>query len=242
MVEQGTGVINGWLSIPSPIVAEVMARQGFHSICIDMQHGLIDYGDCVSMLQAIGQTDAFPLVRVPSNDEASLMRVLDAGAQGVIVPLVDTASDAARAVAACRYPPLGRRSFGPTRAAMVSGPEYHLRANDKVLVFAMIETSSGLENIYEIVRTPGLDGVYIGPSDLSYALGLEPQSDNEDPKHVEAVRRIVAACRSCSLIVGIHCGGPEFAKRALGAGADLVTVASDINCLRAEAGRRRSLF
>jgi 4-hydroxy-2-oxoheptanedioate aldolase len=242
LVEAGKPVLNCWLSTPSPLVAEVMARQGFHSLCLDMQHGLIDYSDCVPMLQAIGQTDAVPLVRVPSHDPAMMMKVLDAGARGVIVPLVNTAEEAARAVAACRYPPVGTRSFGPTRAAMVAGPEYHLRANGEILVFAMIETRAGLDNLEEIGRTPGLDGIYIGPSDLSYALGLPPRLDNDHPDHLAAVARIVEECRRCGIIVGIHTATPEFARDAVARGANLVTIATDLNCLRAEAARRIAYF
>jgi 4-hydroxy-2-oxoheptanedioate aldolase len=242
VVESGRPALNCWLSTPSPLVAEVMARQGFHSVCLDMQHGLIDFSDCVPMLQAIGQTEAVPLVRVPSHDPGMMMKVLDAGAQGVIVPLVSTADEAARAVAACRYPPVGTRSFGPTRAAMVAGPEYHLHANDSVLVLVMIETRAGLDNLEEIARTPGLDGIYIGPSDLSYALGLPPRLDNDHPDHLAAVARIVEECRRCRIIVGIHTSTPEFARDAVARGANLVTIATDLNCLRAEAARRLGYF
>ncbi|MEX2541661.1 MAG: aldolase/citrate lyase family protein [Trueperaceae bacterium] len=242
LAQSRTPILNGWLSIPSSVVAEVMARQGFHSICIDMQHGLIDYGDCVPMLQAIGQTTAAPLVRVPSQEPAMMMKVLDAGAAGVIVPLVDNLRQAATAVAACRYPPQGRRSFGPTRAALVAGSDYHLSANYDILVFAMIETVDGLANLQEIVCTPGLDGIYIGPSDLSYALGLPPRMDNDHPDHLAAVELILNSCREQSLIVGIHTADPEFAQGALQRGADMVTIATDIACMRQEAQRRLSYF
>jgi 4-hydroxy-2-oxoheptanedioate aldolase len=242
LARSGKPVLNCWLSIPSSVVAEIMARQGFDSVCLDMQHGLIDYSDCVPMLQAIGQTDTVPLVRVPSAEPGVMMKVLDAGAQGVIVPLVNTADEAARAVAACRYPPTGNRSYGPTRVGMLAGPDYHLRANEEVLVFAMIETSVGLANLEAIARTPGLDGIYIGPADLSYALGLPPRMDNDHPDHLAAVERIVAMCRECSLLVGIHTADPEFARAAVGRGANMVTIATDIHSLRQEAARRLSFF
>jgi 4-hydroxy-2-oxoheptanedioate aldolase len=163
-----------------------------------------------------------------------MMKVLDAGAQGVIVPLVNSPEEAPRAVAACRYPPLGVRSFGPARAAIVAGPEYHLRANEEILVFAMIETRDGLANLEAIGKTPGLDGIYIGPADLSYALGLPPRMDNDHPKHLAAVERIVKVCRECSLLVGIHTADPEFARGAVERGANLVTIATDIHALRQE--------
>lgn len=235
-------ILNGWLSVPSPLVAELMARQGFDSLCLDMQHGMLDFSDCLPMLQAIGQTRTPALVRVPGNEPATMMKVLDAGAQGIIVPLVDTAQEAADAVAACRYPPEGSRSFGPTRAAMVSGPDYHLRANDEVLVFAMIETRAGLDNLEEIVATPGLDGIYIGPSDLSYALGLPPRLDNDHPQHLAMVARIIEISRRHSRIVGIHTAQPEFAQRALDMGAQMATIATDMHCLREEAKRRLNCF
>lgn len=235
-------ILNCWLSVPSPLVAEVLARQGFDSVCLDMQHGMLDFSDCLGMLQSVGHTGATALVRVPGSDPAIMMKVLDAGAQGIIVPLVDSAAEAAAAVAACRYPPAGGRSFGPTRAALLSGPDYHLRANDEILVFAMIETLPGLENLEEIAATPGLDGIYIGPSDLSYALGLPPLLDNDHPQHLAVVARIIETCRRHSLIVGIHTAQPEFAQRAFEMGAHMATVATDMQCLREEARRRLACF
>ena len=161
--------------------AEVMARQGFDALVVDMQHGTTELSNVLPMLQAISQTDTVPVVRVPWNDPAIIMKALDLGAYAIIVPLVNTAEDAAKAVAACRYPPVGMRSSGPVRAVHYGGADYLANANDEIVLMAMIETKEGLANLDAICATPGLDAVYIGPSDLSYALGLDPRGDNPDP-------------------------------------------------------------
>jgi len=227
----GGFVTLGWLSIPNAFSAEVMARQGFDALCVDMQHGLIDYSDVWPMLQAISQTDTVPVVRVPWNDAQIIMKVLDAGAYGVIVPLVNTAEEAARAVAACRYPPDGMRSFGPARAAMYAGQGYVQESNDQIVVLAMIETKQGLDNLDAICATPGLDGVYIGPADLSYALGLPPQADNENPIHLEACNRIRDTAHKNGKKAAMHTASAAFAANSVERGFDLVMLTSDVACL-----------
>lgn len=239
---EGGHVVVGWLSLGNSFSAELMARQGFDAICIDMQHGLIDYDHLLPMLQGISQTDAVPLVRVPWNDPAILMKALDAGAYGVIVPLVNTAEEARRAVEACRYPPQGIRSYGPLRASHYGGADYAARANDEILVFAMIETADGLANLEAICATPGLSGVYIGPADLSYALGLPPMTDSDEPAHVEAVARIVDACKCHGIVAGIHTGGPAFSRRCVEQGMGLVTLTSDAICMASAAQQQLREF
>ena len=171
MWRDGKCVTMGWLSVSHGFTAEVMARQGFDTLCVDMQHGTTDMNDVWPMLQAISQTDTVPVVRVPWNDPPTIMKALDLGAYGIIVPLINTAEDAAKAVAACRYPPVGMRSSGPVRAVHYGGSDYLAKANDEIVIMAMIETKEGLANLDAICATPGLDAVYIGPSDLSFALG-----------------------------------------------------------------------
>lgn len=227
----GGHVVVGWLSLGNSFSAELMARQGFDAICIDMQHGLIDYDHLLPMLQAISQTDAVPLVRVPWNDPAIIMKALDAGAYGIIVPLINNAEEARRAVQAGKYPPLGIRSYGPIRASQYGGADYAAASNDETLIFAMIETADGLTNLDEICATPGLAGVYIGPADLSYALGLPPKTDSEEPAHVEAVARIVETCKRHGIVAGIHTGGPAFSRRCVEQGMGLVTLTSDAVCM-----------
>jgi 4-hydroxy-2-oxoheptanedioate aldolase len=189
MWRDGKFVTLGWLSVSHGFTAEVMARQGFDALCVDMQHGTTDMNDVWPMLQAISQTDTVPVVRVPWNEPPTIMKALDLGAYAIIVPLINTADDAAKAVAACRYPPVGMRSSGPVRAVHYGGADYLAKANDEIVVMAMIETKEGLANLDKICATPGLDAVYIGPADLSFALGLAPRGDNPEPVHLAYLRQ-----------------------------------------------------
>jgi 4-hydroxy-2-oxoheptanedioate aldolase len=218
----------GWLAISHGLSAEVMARQGFDALCIDLQHGTSEMKDVGPLLQAISQTDTVPFVRVAWNEPAPIMRALDLGAYGVIVPLVNTAAEAAAAVAACRYPPVGIRSNGPVRAIHYGGPDYVANANDEILVMAMIETRDGLANLDAICATPGLDAVYIGPSDLSFALGLPPRGDNPDPRHMAACDRIRDAAHKAGIKCVMHCQSAEFAAGAVKRGFDMVMLTSDL--------------
>ncbi len=239
---EGNAAIGGWLSMPCSFSAEVMAHQGFDWLCVDMQHGVIDYHDAVPMLQAISTTETVPIVRVPWNDPWQIMKALDAGAMGVIVPLCNTAADAAAAVAACRYPPAGIRSSGPTRAVYYAGRDYQEHADEEVLCICMIETREGLDNLDEICSVPGLDMVYIGPADLSLALGLPPRADNPAPIHLETVQRIRETAHARGIRAGMHCASADFAAQKVAEGFDLVMLTSDVACLaRAAATELSSL-
>jgi 4-hydroxy-2-oxoheptanedioate aldolase len=221
----------GWLSIAHSFSAEIMARQGFDALCIDLQHGTVETSHVLPMLQAISQTDTVPFVRVSWNDPAAIMRALDLGAYGIIVPLVNTAEEAAKAVAACRYMPTGMRSSGPVRAMHYGGDGYQAGADDEILVMAMIETQEGLANLDEICATPGLDAVYIGPADLSYALGLPPRPDNPDPTHLATCDKIRDTAHKHGIKCVMHCAGADFAAGAIERGFDMVMLTSDLNCL-----------
>ncbi len=229
----------GWLSISHGMTAEIMARQGFDALCVDLQHGTSELGNIWPMLQAISQTDTVPFVRVAWNEPAAIMRALDLGAYGIIVPLVNTAEEAAKAVAACRYPPVGMRSFGPIRAAQYGGADYPAHANDEIVVMAMIETKEGLANLDAICATPGLDAVYIGPADLSYALDLEPRGDNPDPLHLETCDRIRDTAHKHGIKAVMHCASGAFAAGAVKRGFDMVMLTSDLASM--VAGVRRQL-
>jgi 4-hydroxy-2-oxoheptanedioate aldolase len=224
----GQYVTMGWLSISHGFTAEVMARQGFDTLCIDMQHGTTEMNEVWPMLQAISQTDTVPVVRVPWNDPATIMKALDLGAYGIIVPLVNTAEDAAKAVAACRYPPVGMRSSGPVRAMHYGGSDYVAKANDEIVIMAMIETKEGLANLDAICATPGLDAVYIGPADLSFALGLPPRGDNPDPVHIETCDKICASAHQHGIKAAMHCASAAFAADAVKRGFDMVMLTSDL--------------
>ena len=160
---KGGVVVNGWLSIPSSFSAEVMAHQGFDSLVVDMQHGVVDYQTAVTMLQAISTTGVIPFARVPWNDPAHIMKILDAGAYGIICPMINSRKEAEQLVRTCKYAPKGYRSFGPVRASIYAGSDYALHANDTIVVMPMIETKEAVQNIDEILSTPGVDAIYVGP-------------------------------------------------------------------------------
>ena len=225
----------GWLSVANGFTAELMARQGFDALCVDLQHGLSEMSDVAPMLQAISQTETVPVVRVAWNEPAAIMKALDLGAYAIIVPLVNTAEEAAMAVSACRYPPVGMRSSGPVRAAHYGGTDYMKHANDEIVVMAMIETKEGLANLDAICATPGLDAVYIGPSDLSFALGLPPRGDNPDPLHIATCDKILAAAHKHGIKCVMHCAGAAFAAGAVKRGFDMVMLTSDMSCMIAGA-------
>jgi 4-hydroxy-2-oxoheptanedioate aldolase len=233
----GGRTVGCWLSLANSYTAEALSRLGFDWVCVDLQHGLLDYSDLTVLLPAISTSDAVPLVRVPWNEPYEIMKALDAGAYGVIVPMVNNRAEALQAVAACRYPPAGMRSFGPVRAALYGGRGYAAEANGQIACIAMIETQEGLEHLDEIVTTPGLDAVYIGPSDLALALGLPAVGDTDEPRHAAAVSRIADACRRAGIAVGIHTSSLVYAQRYLAAGFNLVTLGSDAGfMLRAASG------
>ena len=247
--EDGGAAINGWLSIASPFSAEIMAAQGYDSLTVDLQHGVVDYAQAVTMLQAARASGATPMARVPWLDPGIIMKMLDAGAYGIICPMINDRAEAETLVEAMRYPPRGARSFGPTRAAVVAGADYATRADDEVLCFAMIETERGVANLEEIVATPGLDGVYIGPADLTIGVTrgrLPPGFDREEEEMIAVIERIRATAHGAGIKAALHCGAPDYAARAIGWGFDLVTLLNDARLLASAAaasvGRTRELL
>lgn len=217
----------GWCTMPDAFAAELMAQQGFESITVDMQHGLMGYDAAVSMLQAISTTDAVPVVRASWNDPVSIMRALDAGAYGIICPMVNNRAECETFVGACKYPPAGYRSAGPVRAVVYGGKDYVQHANDEIVTFAMIETAEAYSKLDEILSVPGLDAVYIGPNDLSISMGGEQRMDYTNYQ-VEWLETILAACKRHNIVAGIHTGSPEYAERAAKMGFRFVTVQSDV--------------
>jgi len=226
----GKTVVNGWITIPNAFTAEVMSIQGYDTVTIDLQHGLIDYQLAVSMFQAMKGGPIVPFARVPWLDPAIIMKILDAGALGIICPMINSADDARRLASYMRYPPVGERSFGPTRAMVSVGPDYGGKANDLVQCFAMIETAEGYRNLEEIVKVPGINGIYVGPYDLT--LGLHGQDlpmgfDREESEMIEAIKHILDTAHAAGILAGLHCGTPEYAARAAKWGFDLVSVSTD---------------
>jgi 4-hydroxy-2-oxoheptanedioate aldolase len=232
-------LVGYWVTLDSPAAAERLGRLGYDYIVLDGQHGLIGYQGLMTGLLAIdaggaiGPRRTVGMVRVEANDPTPIGRALDAGATGVIIPLVDDADDVARAVRAAKYPPVGVRSFGPMRASLRIGPK-PADSNDATVVIAMIETPLALRNVAEICATPGLDGVYVGPSDLGLALGAAFPGDPEiEAPFEDAVEQIARTAREAGIAAGIHTFDGESAKKRLAQGYTFATVASDLSHLEA---------
>jgi 4-hydroxy-2-oxoheptanedioate aldolase len=225
--QQGKAVINGWVGLDSPFVAELLAHLPFDCMTVDMQHGVVDYQMAVSMLRGISVANIASLVRVPWNEPGIIMKVLDAGAFGIICPMINTRAEAEAFVGACFYPPLGYRSHGPRRAPIVIGEEYAIQANDFVLPIAMIETAQAVDNLDEILSVAGLGGIYVGPADLSRSYGYPPRMDLTDPFLVEKQELILAKAQQHGIPAGIHVGASSYAKEMIDKGWLLTTLASD---------------
>ena len=224
----GRAVVNGWLAIPSGFSAEVMAQCGWDSVTVDMQHGVQDYLSMVQCFQAMQAHPVTPLVRVPWNEPGIIGKVLDGGAMGVICPMVSTPDEARALVSACKYPPAGKRSNGPIRAAMYGeASSYQMTANDHVMVIPMIETQEAIDNIDAILDVPGIDMIYIGPSDLGFSLGLVPVLDREEPQILGIYDKLLTATKKRGIYAGIHNGTAAYAARMIEMGFRFVTIAND---------------
>jgi 4-hydroxy-2-oxoheptanedioate aldolase len=222
----GDPVVGGWCSTGNSFLAEVIAREA-DFVLLDAQHGLFGRDSLVQCVIAVEGRGSAPLVRVPHNEDAAIGWALDMGAHGVIVPMVETAAHAARAVSACRYPPGGSRSFGPMRASLRLGRDVGELAAG-IVCLVMIETALGVENVEDIVTVPGVDGVFVGPSDLAVSLGLGPSMTPVDGVHADMLRRIETVCREAAIGLGIPCADADIAGQRIADGYNLVTIGSDI--------------
>lgn len=224
----GKKTVNGWLGIPNGISAEAMAQGGWDSITIDCQHGPIDFQAGVACLQAISGYDTTPMARVPWLEPGIIMKMLDAGAYGIICPMVNTKEEAERFVGACRYYPAGYRSFGPTRVTWYAGSDYYQHANSSLLTLAMIETRQAMSNLDAILSVPGLDGVYVGPADLAITLGEQPVGDPTSTVTLSAIKEIVTKTKAKGLFAGIHTASAEGARhKTHEMGFDFATILAD---------------
>ena len=235
--QEGQPTLGGWLTLPSSFSAEVFAHAGFDWLTVDMQHGLIDYQCAVGMLQAISTTPTVPLVRVPWNEPGIIMKALDAGAYGVIIPMVNSRAEAEAAAAACRYPPRGIRSYGPVRAAYYGGRDYFVHADQEVCCIVMIETRQALDSLDDILNVSGIDAVYVGPADLSVSLGLPPAADHDEAVFVEALERIVDGCRHHNVVPGVHAGNVAVARKRIEQGFLFIEMCDDAGALARTAAR-----
>jgi 4-hydroxy-2-oxoheptanedioate aldolase len=229
----GDAAVCGWLSLGSSYAAEVVGWCGVDCVTADLQHGMADVQSLIAMLQAISATPATPFVRVPSLDPPLLMKALDAGAYGVICPMVDSAEQARALVDATIYPPRGTRSFGPARGLLYGGVDYFARADETIVRLAMIETAAGLDAVEAICAVEGIDGIFVGPNDLGLALGKGVSGDPTDPLVREAIARCVRAAKSAGKHAGMFCPSGAVAARCIGEGFDFVVPNSEVNLMKA---------
>jgi 4-hydroxy-2-oxoheptanedioate aldolase len=235
----GETVYSGWCGLAAPLLTEVIAREGFRAVTIDMQHGLWDTTQVVDAVAAIRHGGGAPVVRVPLGDFATASRALDFGAEAIISPMINTAADARAFVAATKYPPVGERSWGPHRATMlaelVDQRVYLKEGNEVILTFAMIETRTALDNVAAIAATPGIDALFLGPSDLSIALSQGASIDPLAPEVDRELERTTEAARGAGKIMGAYCHTAERAAALAKRGVRFLAVGSDLGFLRAGA-------
>lgn len=227
----GQPTFGGWLAIPSTFSAETAARTGFEYVCVDNQHGVNDYLSSAAMIQAILLGGSRPIVRVPWNEQGIIGKMLDAGAEGVVVPMVNTVAEAEAVVRSARYAPIGARSHGPVLVGNRGEGYTAEKANATVAVIPMIETVEAISNIDDILAVPGIDAIYVGPADLSLTLGLKPGNNDGEALFDDALATIVAACRKAGVVPGIHATGALAGKR-MEQGFQMITVAGDLLALR----------
>jgi 4-hydroxy-2-oxoheptanedioate aldolase len=230
----GKPSLGGWLTTADPQIVEYLATCGFDEICIDQQHGLADGSSLAGLFRSIELHGAAPTTRVSANVFASIGKALDVGAVAIVVPMVGSSEEAARAAAACHYPPLGGRSVGPLRGSLLRASK-RLEGLDEAACVVMVETAEGLRNVDAIAATPGVDSVYIGPGDLGLGLGMSAWSDDwtkeEARIHADAIAAILAACRRHGVAPGIHTGDGVTARRYLDEGFLMVTVANELGLI-----------
>lgn len=223
---KGDVTLGAWCMMPGAMGAEVLGRQGFDWVLVDMQHGCMSYETALDMVRALDQTPAVPIVRVPWNDPGIIGRMLDAGALGILIPMIQTVDDAKKAVEACLYPPHGRRSFGPVRVGLRDGPGYVQTANARVAVIPMIETAEALEAVEEIAAVPGVDALFVGPFDLSIALGLPPGDNDGKPAFDAAIQKVATAAKRAGKATAVL-SNPRVAPIRISQGFQMISVTTD---------------
>lgn len=238
VLASGQPAVSAWMSIDSPYLAEVLSYAGYDAVTVDLQHGMFGLDRAINMLQAVSAGPATPIARCPSHDPATIGKLLDAGAYGIVCPGVDTPADATAFTRACRYPPTGARSFGPSRGLLYGGPDYVDHADDTVLTWAMVESAEALRNLDGILATPGLDGVYVGPNDLALSLGEAAGQRQPAARVSEALARVASAARDAGRWAGVFCADPHIARQMITLGYHLVTPGNDVGVIRQAAAER----
>jgi 4-hydroxy-2-oxoheptanedioate aldolase len=229
--KDGRAAVAGWLQLSGTLHAEALSRLDYDAVVVDLQHSLTDFASVVPMLSAIENGGAEPFVRLQVNDPADTMKLLDAGAYGVIAPMINCADDAKQFAKALHYPPRGERSYGPRRPSLRYGSTYVREASETFVAFAMIETRRALQNIDEILAVDGIDGVFIGPTDLALDLGYGPTVDGDQPELVSSIAAIREKAHAAHRRAGIFCGSGDYARKKMSEGFDFVTAAPDLTLL-----------
>jgi 4-hydroxy-2-oxoheptanedioate aldolase len=233
----GETVYSAWCTLASPLAAEIIAREGFAAVVLDVQHGLWDTAALIAGIAALHHANAAPMVRIPLNDFAFVSRALDFGAEAIIAPMINSATDARRFASVAKFPPLGARSWGPQRAMMLQGraatPDYLREANEQTLTLAMIETAAALNDVDDIAATEGIDALFVGPYDLSTALSAGSAQDVSAPEVERAIDKICAVANKAGKIPGIYCGDAARALAMAKRGFKFITIGSDLGIVRA---------
>ena len=238
VLASGSPAVTAWTSIDSPYLAEVLSYCGYDAVTVDLQHGMFGLDRAVTLLQAVSAGPAVPMARCASHDPATIGKLLDAGAYGIICPSVDTGAEAVAFVHACRYPPTGGRSYGPSRGLLYGGADYAEQADTTILTWAMIESGEALDNLEPILATPGLDGVYVGPNDLALSLGERPGGSDMPARVVDALGRVAAAARAAGRWAGVFTLTSRAARQMVELGYHLVTPGNDVGVMRQAAAER----
>lgn len=235
--QQGRAPTMAWLSTVDTYIAEAMANVGFDVLVLDMQHGMTIGPDRAgAWLQAVSTTDTMPMVRIPWNEPVFIQWVLDAGAYGVIVPLVNSREEATKAGGACRYPPAGYRSVGPNRVIYYSGPGYLEQVNKEIICLVMVEDINTVSCIDDLAEAPGIDGFYIGPVDLALTMGIEkPWAYQNSLEHAGACQKVLDAAEKYGLVAGIHCMSADEAVQRTSQGFMLCPSLNDVGALTSTA-------
>lgn len=232
--------LGAWCMMPGALGVEAIGSLGFDWVLIDMQHGCMEYEGALDMIRAADRAGISPIVRVPWNEPGIIGRMLDAGAMGILVPMIQNAEDARRMVDACLYPPAGRRSFGPIRVNTRDGMGYFATANERVAVIPMIETSEALEQVDEIAAVPGVDALFVGPFDLSIALGLPPGDNDGTLAFDDAIGRVLAAAQKHGKATAVL-SNATVAPLRVEQGFQMVSVTTDVNALAGASSQSLSI-
>jgi 4-hydroxy-2-oxoheptanedioate aldolase len=237
LLKQGKPAVGTWLSIPSPFSAEFMSRLGWDWLVVDSEHNPMNIETAAQMFMAITAADCAPMVRIPWNGGENIKRVLDAGAWGIVVPMVNSRGEAELAVSSAKYPPQGTRSVGGGRHALsfAAAADYQQHANDNVVVVVQIEHVTAVERADEILSVPGVDACFIGPNDLAASMGIKGGLENDHPRIVEAIEHVRATCQQHRVAPGIHTGSAAAANQRIRDGFQFLAVSSELGFMLARA-------